>query len=213
MPRILVAERSPTVGLAIAAWLRGWGHQAQAVRTEAAARAALAAAPCDLLIADAAFALAEAAVPRITLLPSGATAEPGALARPVQPDALRAAVASILAPAANGLDLAAIAELWGAADSPAFRRIAAVFLAEAPTRLAGIVAAQAAGDRARLVHESHALAGAALNVGLPEVVRLARALEHAAPDIPPAALAPDLLALQHAARDGLHALAQAIAAP
>ncbi len=168
--RILVAERSPTVGLAIAAWLRGWGMRAQAVRTEEAARAALAAAPHDLLIADSAFPLPDAYPPRLTLLPSGNPPEAAALARPVQPEALRAAVEAILAPPSGGLDQEAIAELWGAVDSPAFRRIAAVFLAEAPARLAGIVTAHAAADRHRLAHEAHALAGAALNVGLPEIV-------------------------------------------
>ena len=208
--RCLVAERSPTVGLAIAAWLRGWGHHAEAVRTEAAAQTAMAAAPFDLLIADAAFALTGAGVPRLTLLSPGQPVAGPSLARPVQADALRAAVAALLVPQLNGPDIAAIAELWGAPDSPAFKRISAVFLAEAPIRLAAIVTAHAAADRTRLSHEAHALAGAALNVGLPEVVRLARVLEHADPSRPLAELAPDLLALQEVAIrdfDALHALA------
>ncbi len=208
--RCLVAERSPTVGLAIAAWLRGWGHHAETVRTEAAAQTALAAAPFDLLIADAAFALPAAGMPRLTLFSPGQPVPGPSLARPVQAEALRAAVAALLVPQVNGPDVAAIAELWGAPDSPAFKRISAVFLAEAPIRLAAIVTAHAAADRTRLSHEAHALAGAALNVGLPEVVRLARVLEHADPSRPLAELAPDLLALQEVAIrdfDALHALA------
>lgn len=212
--RCLVAERSPTVGLAIAAWLRAWGHHAETVRTEAAAQAALAAMPHDLLIADAAFVLAGPTPPRITLVSPGQSATGPSLARPVQAQALREAVEDCLAPPLppidGGPDVAAIAELWGAPNSPAFRRIAAVFLAEAPIRLAAIVTAHAAADRARLSHEAHALAGAALNVGLPEVVRLARVLEHADPAAPLAELAPTLLALQEVAIrdfDALHALA------
>lgn len=178
--RILVAERSPTVGLAIAAWLRGWGHQVETARSEEAARAALAAAPFDLLIADAAFALPGASVPRLTLVSPGQVSAGPILARPIQAQALREAVedclAPLLPPIDGGPDIAAIAELWGAPDSPAFKRISAVFLAEAPIRLAAIVTAHAAADRTRLSHEAHALAGAALNVGLPEVVRLARVL-------------------------------------
>jgi HPt (histidine-containing phosphotransfer) domain-containing protein len=209
--RILVAERSPTVGLAIAAWLRGWGHQVETARSEEAARAALAAAPFDLLIADAAFA-PPVATPRLTLVAAGQQADGATLSRPVTAQALRAAVEALLAPPRGGLDHAAIAELWGAADSPAFRRIAAVFLAEAPARLAGLVTAHAAGDRDRMAHEAHALAGAALNVGLPEIVRLARAVEHAAPDRPLAAIAPDVLALQEAAIRDFEAL-QVLAGP
>lgn len=196
--RILVAERSATVGLAIAAWLRGWGHQAETARTEEVARAAMAATPFDLVIADTAFALPDTA-PRLTLVSSGQSVSGATLARPVTAHALRAAVDALLAPCAGGPDLAAIAELWGGAETPAFRRIAAVFLAEAPSRLAALVTAHAAADRARLSHEAHALAGAALNVGLPEIVRLARAVEHADPARPLADLAPDLLALQEAA--------------
>lgn len=210
--RILVAERSPTVGLAIAAWLRGWGHQAETARTEAAAAAALAAGAFDLLIADAALPLHGATLPRLTLVSPGQPAPGATLARPVTAQALRDAVHALLAPASGGPDLMAIAELWGGADTPAFRRIAAVFLAEAPTRLAAIVTAHAAADRARLSHEAHALAGAALNVGLPEIVRLARAVEHADPARALADLAPDLLALQEAAIrdfDALQALAGA----
>ena len=82
--RCLVAERSPTMGLAIAAWLRGWGHQAETVRTEAAAQAALAAASFDLVIADAAFALPGASVPRLTLVSPGQVSTGPILARPVQ---------------------------------------------------------------------------------------------------------------------------------
>jgi HPt (histidine-containing phosphotransfer) domain-containing protein len=214
--RCLVAERSPTMGLAIAAWLRGWGHQAETVRTEAAARAALAAASFDLLIADAAFALPGASVPRLTLVSPGQVSTGPILARPVQAQALREAVENCLAPLLppidGGPDIAAIAELWGAPDSPAFKRISAVFLAEAPIRLAAIVTAHAAADRAKLSHEAHALAGAALNVGLPEVVRLARVLEHADPGRPLAELAPDLLALQEVAIRDFDAL-QALANP
>ena len=210
--RILVAERSPTVGLAIAAWLRGWGHHVESARTEAAAEAALAAASFDLLVADAAMGLPGAATPRLTLVSPGQPATGATLARPVSAQTLREAVEALLVPQGGGPDLAAIAELWGAADTPAFRRIAQVFLAEAPTRLAAIVTAHAAQDRARLSHEAHALAGAALNVGLPEVVRLARALEHADPALPAAALTPDLLTLQEVAIrdfDALQALATA----
>lgn len=210
--RILVAERSPTVGLAIAAWLRGWGHQAEIARTDAAAQAALSAGTFDLLIADAAFLLPGVAPPRLTLGAPGQPAPGATLARPVTAQALREAVDALLAPASGGPDLAAIAELWGGGDTPAFRRIAAVFLVEAPARLAALVTAHAAGDRARLSHEAHALAGTALNVGLPEIVRLARAVEHADPARPLADLAPDLLALQEAAIrdfDALQALAGA----
>ncbi len=209
--RILVAERSPTVGLAIAAWLRGWGHHAEIARTEAAALAALAEGRFDLLVADAGLSL-PGTLPRLTLVGAGQAAPGATLARPVTAQGLRVAVEGVLAPPAGGPDLAAIAELWGGADTPAFRRIAAVFLAEAPTRLAAIVTAHASQDRARLSHEAHALAGAALNVGLPEVVRLARALEHADPARPLADLAPDLLALQEAAIRDFDAL-QALALP
>ena len=87
-----------------------------------------------------------------------------------------------------------------------------MFLAEAPIRLAAIVTAHAAADRTRLSHEAHALAGAALNVGLPEVVRLARVLEHADPSLPLADLAPDLLTLQEVAIRDFDAL-QALANP
>lgn len=212
--RCLVAERSPTVGAAIAAWLRGWGYHAETVRTEAAAQAALAAAPFDLLIADAAFALPGATVPRLTLISPGQAPPGPVLARPVRAQALREAVDGFfdppLPPINGGPDVAAIAELWGAPDSPAFKRITAVFLVEAPIRLAAIVTAHAAADRTKLSHEAHALAGAALNVGLPEVVRLARVLEHADPGRPLAELAPDLLELQEVAIrdfDALHALA------
>lgn len=207
--RILVAERSLTVGLAITAWLRGWGHQVETARTEPDARAALAAASFDLLIADAAFAGLGTAVPCLVLAAPGQASAGPALARPVTAQSLREAVEALLAPPPGGLDLAAIAELWGAADSPAFRRIAAVFLAEAPLRLAALVTAHAAGDRDRLAHEAHALAGAALNVGLPGIVRLARAVEHAAPDSPLAAIAPDVLALQEAAIRDFDALQEA----
>jgi HPt (histidine-containing phosphotransfer) domain-containing protein len=209
--RILVAERSPTVGLAIAAWLRGWGHHAETARTEADALAALAGAPFSLVIVDAGFAL-PVAIPRLTLAGAGQHATGATLARPVAAQALREAVEALLAPPAGGLDLAAIAELWGGADTPAFRRIAAVFLAEAPTRLAAIVTAHAAADRGRLSHEAHALAGAALNVGLPEIVRLARAVEHADPALPLQTLAPEILALQEAAIRDFDAL-QALAVP
>ena len=209
--RILVAERSPTVGLAIAAWLRGWGHQAETARTEAAALAALAEAPFSLVIADAGFTL-PGAMPRLTLVGAGETAPGATISRPVTAQTLREAVDALLAPPTGGPDLGAIAELWGGADTPAFRRIATVFLAEAPIRLAAIVTAHAAADRARLSHEAHALAGAALNVGLPEIVRLARAVEHADPGLPLEALAPEILTLQETAIrdfDALQALAGA----
>jgi HPt (histidine-containing phosphotransfer) domain-containing protein len=209
--RILVAERSPTVGLAIAAWLRGWGHQAEIARTEAAARDALAGASFGLVIAEAGFAL-PGAVPRLTLVAAGENAPGATISRPVTAQTLREAVDALLAPPTGGPDLGAIAELWGGADTPAFRRIATVFLAEAPIRLAAIVTAHAAADRARLSHEAHALAGAALNVGLPEIVRLARAVEHADPGLPLEALAPEILALQDTAIrdfDALQALAGA----
>lgn len=210
--RILVAEPSPTVGRAVAAWLRRWGHQAEIARTEATAQAALSAAPFDLLIADAALSLPGATLPRLTLVSSGTPASGATLTRPVTAQALRDAVNALLAPASGGPDLAGIAELWGGADTAAFRRIAAVFLAEAPTRLAAIVTAHAAADRARLSHEAHALAGAALNVGLPEIVRLARAVEHADPARPLVDITPAVLALQQAAIrdfDALQALASA----
>ena len=214
--RCLVAERSPTVGLAIAAWLRGWGYQAETVRTEAAAQTALAAASFDLLIADAAFALPGASVPRLTLVSPGQVSSGPILARPIQAQVLREAVDGFfdppLPPINGGPDIAAITELWGAPDSSAFKRISAVFLAEAPIRLAAIVTAHAAADRTRLSHEAHALAGAALNVGLPEVVRLARVLEHADPSLPLSDLAPDLLTLQEVAIRDFDAL-QALANP
>jgi HPt (histidine-containing phosphotransfer) domain-containing protein len=145
--------------------------------------------------------------------------EPGPvllMQRAIQAQALRNAVedclAPLLPPIDGGPDIAAIAELWGAPDSPAFKRISAVFLAEAPIRLAAIVTAHAAADRTKLSHEAHALAGAALNVGLPEVVRLARILEHADLTRPLAELAPDLLTLQEVAIRDFDAL-QALANP
>ena len=81
--RILVAERSPTVGLAIAAWLRGWGHHAETARSEEAAQAALAAGAFDLLIADAALPLPDAGPLRLTLVSPGQPASGPSLARPV----------------------------------------------------------------------------------------------------------------------------------
>lgn len=180
--RVLVVERGATVGLAIAAWLRGWGMAVELVKTVAAAQDRLVAAGFDLVVADAGLTgLDVGRLPIVTVLPPGSPPPSGRfVARPVQADALRAAVAAALSPPA-GIDLAAIEALWGGSDGPAFRRVARAFIAEAEERVAAIAMACAADDRCRLEREAHSLAGAASNVGAKALTTLARELEMAAP--------------------------------
>jgi HPt (histidine-containing phosphotransfer) domain-containing protein len=212
--RILVGERSPTVAAAIAAWLRGWGMEVAVARTVDDIGAALAASSYDLAVIDHALAGCDmGTIPVLTVLPATDPARPGPfLNRPVHPDALRAAIEACLGSGGPGLDVGAIEELWGGVGTPGFRRVAQIFLSEAPGRVAAIVMAHTVGDQRRLGHEAHALAGAAVNVGTAEVTRLARAIETAASDQSMAAIAPLMLALQEAAEREFDALATAIGA-
>ncbi len=204
--RALVAVRGATVGLAIAGWLRGWGLHV--TRIDDAAQA-LATGSFDLVIADLPWAPCDLGAARLIVIfgpdeaiPPGAAE---ALPRPVQAPDLRAAVGRVLAPAEE-IDLAAIEQLWGRADSPGFRRVAAVFAAEAPQRLDAITAAWAAGQRALLQREAHSLVGAAGNVGCPALARTARAVERLAPGGEAAAIDSAIAALAAAQARELPAL-------
>jgi HPt (histidine-containing phosphotransfer) domain-containing protein len=201
--RVLVAERGATVGLAIAGWLRGWGMTAERVETVAAAHARLAEAGFDLVVADAGLAGLDAGrLPSVTVLAPGDAPPCGRfVARPVQAEALRAAVAAALAPPA-GIDRAAIAALWGGTAGTAFRRVAQAFITEAGQRIAAIAASCVADDRQTMEREAHSLAGAAANVGAGALEGLARELELAAASSTPPVLAARARTLQDtAARD------------
>jgi HPt (histidine-containing phosphotransfer) domain-containing protein len=188
--RVLVAERGATVGLAIAGWLRGWGMSAERVATVAAAQARLAEPGFDLVVADTGLAGLDAgSLPVVAVLAPGDAPPCGRfVARPVQAEALRAAVAAALAPPA-GIDRAAITALWGGTDGTAFHRVAQAFIAEAGKRIAAIAASCASIDRQTLEREAHSLAGAAANVGAGRLEGLARELELAAASAAPPVLA------------------------
>jgi HPt (histidine-containing phosphotransfer) domain-containing protein len=201
--RILVIDASITVSLMICGLLRRWGYRAETRFAEPG---------CDLVIADPATAdprltaLRRQGVPWLALLSAGDARDAADAAfwvhKPIDAAELQDAVIrclqeSCVAPAAESIDVAVIAELWESPDNPAFRRVAAAFVRELQQALGMIAQSLHAQDRRRLAREAHSVVGAAANVGAVHISRAARAVEEAAP---------------HAGVERLHALAEQLAA-
>jgi HPt (histidine-containing phosphotransfer) domain-containing protein/CheY-like chemotaxis protein len=190
LQRILVIDASPTVSMMICGLLRRWGYLADTGMTEA---------DYDLVIADPALADSRVAalrrrdVPWLALLSAGHTRDAADAVfwvhKPIQSSELQDAVARCLeappATPADGIDVTAIAELWGSVENPGFRQVAKAFLTELATCLAMIGKALDAEDRRRLAREAHSVVGAAANVGVPQISRAAHAVEDAAPHAGP----------------------------
>ncbi len=213
--RVLVIERSPTVALMICGLLRRWGMTPVQPATPEDTGG-----PYDLVIAPPINGGRDAAwgtMPWLALLPAGALAPDaaaGAAVKPIRPEDLRQEVLRCLgrpAPAPDGIDLAAIAELWGGFDNPTFRAIAEAFLGEMDERLAAIAAALTANDRKQLQREAHSVRGASANVGATAVAAAAGVMEKAAPAADAERLANLATALSSCAARDLTALRRLIA--
>jgi HPt (histidine-containing phosphotransfer) domain-containing protein len=92
-------------------------------------------------------------------------------------------------PASPVFDLALLAENWGTADDPLYRRILGLFMAEAGRLTADLAAAHAVNDVPALHNAAHTLRAIAGNVCAMGLSRAAAALDESAPAASPADLA------------------------
>jgi HPt (histidine-containing phosphotransfer) domain-containing protein/CheY-like chemotaxis protein len=189
--RVLVIDRSPTVTTMICGLLHRWGYQARSALNRREGDDAVA---CDMLIADPdmideRLAGLRTQVPWLALV-SGAGAlnssdASGWVVKPIEPDALHAAVRRCLdqhpaSPPEGGIDIDAIIAAWGSVHDDKFRRVVNLFLVEMVQHLDTIAQALEAVDRSTLLLASHSIVGAAANVGGRAMAGAARDLEDAA---------------------------------
>jgi len=220
--RVLLLEASPTLRLMIASLLRRWGFTVDEHRAPGADYdLMLAAASIGDPALDAARQAARAAgVPWLALLPASGAAlsadADGWVQKPIVAEALHHAVRLCLERRSlshrpDGLDLAAIAALWGTTGNATFLRVSGVFIEEMAQRLSSLAGALAKTDRDLLTIEAHSIGGAAANVGCATLSLASRALEHEAAGAEPRRLASLVGQVQAAAATELAALQALVA--
>jgi len=220
--RVLLLEASPTMRLIIGSLLRRWNFAVDEHRAPGADYDLMLAAPSagDAAL-DAARQIARAAgVPWLALLPAHGTDlsadADGWVQKPIVAEALHHAVRLCLRRRSrthrpDGLDVDAIATLWGTSRNATFLRVSEVFIEEMAQRLSGLAGALAMMDRDLLTIEAHSIGGAAANVGCATLSHAARVLEHEAAEAEPRRLRSLVGQVQAAAAADLAALRALVA--
>ncbi len=221
--RVLLAVDGATVGTLTRALFERLGYEVSRIRCDATAIDGLSETRFDLAAIEAAARGAEAMaaacssgfaygpVPVLSLA-APRSAIQGAAAHvpvPVTMAALKAAVDTCRRQAETaawtGIDMRAIAELWGGIDSPGFAAVAKVFLTELDQRIDRLTDALADGRHEDVELHAHAIKGAATSVGATAINAAAAELEsHANGDAADRRARFDLL--MDAARRGAPAL-------
>jgi len=209
---VLLAEDSPSVLLLARSLLARWGFAVTACKCDETAVQALEGGGFDLVVIGASSPNAEMVAdvaagkaPVLALVSNGLSLAQAAdfLEAPFSAAGLRDAVRSCLMAEDQDIDVEALAGQWESLSSPAFRRIARVFIAEMRDRMRLVEEYHAKGSLMDLEIESHGIKGAASNLAAPHLRNTAARVEAAAAGGDAAAL-PSLIAALSAA--GLRAI-------